>query len=69
MKKLIGKIFDKIDENYGYIIGEDGNKYLFSTFDILDDLKIVIGTNVVFKPTTDIILRATYVSKLEEGGV
>ena len=61
---MIGKIYKKIDDKIGYIIDENGNLYLFSTFDILDDTKIVEGTSVEFKVKMDVVLRATYISKV-----
>ena len=63
---MIGKIHKKIDNDFGYIIDVEGKLYLFSTNDILDDTKLVIGTFVYFKPEEDKILKATYISKLEE---
>ena len=62
---MVGKIYKKINNRYGYIIDSDGNLYLFSTLDILDDTKIEEGISVEFKPKKDLILRATYISKLE----
>lgn len=62
---MIGKIYKKIDNNFGYIIDEEGNLYLFNTNDILDDTEIIVGTEVYFKPEKDKILMATYISKVE----
>lgn len=61
---MVGKIYKKIDDFTGYIIDEEGNLYLFTTFDILDDTKIIEGTTVEFKVLKDKVLRATYVSKV-----
>lgn len=61
---MIGKIYEKIDDNFGYIIDENGNLYLFNTNDILDDTKIIVGTEVYFKPIEDRILMASYISKV-----
>ena len=62
---MIGKIYKKIDNDFGYIIDEEGNQYLFSVNDILDDTEIIVGTEVYFKPEKDEILKATYISKIE----
>ena len=62
-----GKISEKINNNFGYIMGENEKLYLFSTNDILDDTKITIGEKVSFKPLFDKILKATYIYRLEEG--
>lgn len=62
---MIGKIIEKVDDSYGYIIDSLGNLYLFSINDILDDTSITIGTSVIFKPLKDNILMATYISKLK----
>jgi len=61
---MIGKIYEKIDNSFGYIIDEKGNLYLFSFNDILDDTKIEVGTKVYFKPINDKILRASFISKI-----
>lgn len=66
MIALIGKVYEKIDDNHGYIIGEDNNLYFFTSFDIIDDSTIIKGLKVEFKPKKDIILKATYISKFEE---
>ena len=63
---MIGKIYKKIDNDFGYIIDDEGNLYLFSVNDILDDTKIVVGIEVYFKPEKDKILMATYISKVQE---
>lgn len=62
---MIGKIYKKIDNDFGYIIDEEGNQYLFSVNDILDDTEIIVGTEVYFKPEKDKIFKATYISKIE----
>lgn len=62
MEKL-GKIYDIINENSGYIISDDGIIYLFFKSDILDDTKIEVGEVVLFKPVFDTFWRATYISK------
>lgn len=62
---MIGKIYKKIDNDFGYIIDEEGNQYLFSINDILDDTEIIVGTKVLFKPEKDKIFKATYISKIE----
>lgn len=66
MRKMIGIIYKKIDDNNGYIIAEDSNLYLFNDFDIIDDTKIEEGIKVVFKPLNGKVLKATYISKYEE---
>lgn len=62
---MIGKINKKIDNDFGYITDEEGNQYLFSVNDILDDTEIIVGTEVYFKPEEDKIFKATYISKIE----
>lgn len=54
-----------IDSDHGFIIDEDGKQYLFTRFDIIDDVKIEKGILVEFKPIQDKFLRATYISKHE----
>lgn len=61
MSKM-GKIYKMIDKNHGYIIDINGNLYLFSSFDIIDDTKIKEGLPVLFKVKEDLVLRATYIS-------
>lgn len=63
---MIGKVCEKIDNNHGYIIGEDNNLYFFTSFDIIDDTEINEGIFVEFKPKKDIFFKATYISKFEE---
>lgn len=63
---MIGIIYKKIDDNNGYIIGEDSNMYFFNSFDIIDNTKIQEGIKVTFKPQNGKILKATYISKYEE---
>lgn len=66
MRNLIGKIDKIIDSDHGFIIDEDGKQYLFTRFDIIDDMEIEKGMLVDFKPLSDNkILRATYISKHE----
>jgi len=61
--KMIGKIIKNIDDSYGYIVDEQGENYLFSKLDILDDTEIIEGTIVKFDIEKDIILRAINISK------
>jgi len=61
---MIGKIYQKIDNNFGYIIDSEGNLYLFNINDILDDTELIVGTEVYFKPIEDKILMAGYISKV-----
>lgn len=61
---MVGRIYKKINKKYGYIIDSEGNLYFFSSSDILDDTKIEEGVNVYFKAKKDLVLRATYISKV-----
>lgn len=54
-----------IDSDHGFIIDGEGNLYLFTRFDVIDDIEISKGMLVEFKPLKDKILRATYISKYE----
>lgn len=63
---MVGKIYKKIDEQNGYIIDENGNLYLFNSFDFLDDTKIIKGIKVKFNVKKDLILRATCIYRLED---
>ena len=61
---MVGKIYKKINDNYGYIIDDDGILYMFSILDILDDTIIEEGKLVEFKIKKDLVLRATYISSI-----
>jgi hypothetical protein len=61
---MVGKIYKKLSNKHGYIIDESGNIYLFSNLDILDDTEIIEGTLVKFKPKKNLILKATYITKV-----
>ncbi len=61
--ELIGKIYQKINNSSGYILGEDGNLYLYFCYDFLEEIENEIGQMVFFKKENGKILRATYISK------
>ena len=61
---MVGKIYKKISNKYGYIIDSDGKKYFFSRKDILDDTKIEEGINVKFCIKQDLVLRAVSIYRL-----
>lgn len=62
---MLGEIDIVIDSTHGYIKDKQGNIYLFSNMDILDDTEVKIGVKVEFKPIMDKVLRATYISKID----
>ncbi len=61
--ELVGKIYQKINNSSGYILGSDGKLYLYFCYDFLEDFDDKIGEVVLFKPVDSKILRATYISK------
>ena len=64
--ELMGKIYQKINDNSGYILGSDDKLYLYFISDFLSDLDNEIGEVVLFKPEGEKVLRATYISKYNE---
>lgn len=61
--ELMGKIYQKINDTSGYIIGEDEQLYLYFSYDFLEEFEDSIGQIVLFRPEQGKILRATYISK------
>ncbi len=61
--ELMGKIYQKINDSSGYIMGEDEQLYLYFSYDFLEEFEASIGQIVLFRPEQGKILRATYISK------
>ena len=58
--------FFKTKDGYGFIIGEDTKEYFFSKKDIVNLVKLTIGDEVQFRPSTNTKgLRAEVIVKIE----
>ena len=64
--ELKGRIIQMLDSNYGYILGEDDQLYLFSIVDIMGSVAdfSLLNRKVLFKPVLNMILQATFISLL-----
>lgn len=62
--ELQGSIIKLINSNYGYILGEDQQLYLFCITNILDPIenKDLLNKQVLFKPVQENILQAILIS-------
>ncbi len=62
--ELQGNIVKLINKNYGYILGEDNQLYLFCITNILDSIENedILHKEVLFKPIKKDILQAVLIS-------
>lgn len=62
--ELKGKIVQMLNCKYGYILGEDGQLYLFSIMNIdnFNEKMVLLSKEVLFKPILEPILQAILIS-------